>query len=469
MAAMRQRGADTAADIAEWADDFTVTLHDALSLLVSSESDDSDRDKEGASPPASPLQTERPGAAALPVSAATSLPVVGALVAEPPGIIARAAANLGLAVPMPQDPQCPDQLRGIWGLEAATRPARLDPIWPMFPAISPYFSGAAAEPGRLGAPVKTFIQVTKTEGLADRGYRAVPPMGPVCHLWWMTCRPLPRRQRNSGDTSPALCLHPGGSIPLQAPVAAIGPRQSLSRRRRQLLLLAPRLTSTARLHRRLRRAASEGPGQRAHGAMSRPTSAGEGNYRAREKRRPSINLVLLIEPALHYLYEGSHTRLNGAARLHRGLRRAASKGLGQRCPAPQALRDEGEACDSEKQLFTKDGCFLPVPQLTPEPAGSAITVSHASSATGGCGRSPCACRGCPEESVGINRGRGQYGEYHRLCQELRLDEDSFKVYFRLNRQQFEGVLTFIGPTIAKMNTNYRESISPPQRLCICLR
>ncbi|CAL8292769.1 unnamed protein product [Arctogadus glacialis] len=37
------------------------------------------------------------------------------------------------------------------------------------------------------------------------------------------------------------------------------------------------------------------------------------------------------------------------------------------------------------------------------------------------------------------------------------------------RQQFEGVLTFIGTTIAKMNNNYRESISPAQRLCICLR
>ena len=94
--------------------------------------------------------------------------------AELPGIIARAAANLGLVVPMPQAPQRPDQLHGIWGLEAATCPARLDPIWPMFSAIRPYFSGAAAEPGQLGAPVKTFIQVTKTEGLTDRGYRAVP-------------------------------------------------------------------------------------------------------------------------------------------------------------------------------------------------------------------------------------------------------------------------------------------------------
>ena len=41
----RQRGADTAAAIAERADNFTVPLDDALSLLVSSESDDSDRDE----------------------------------------------------------------------------------------------------------------------------------------------------------------------------------------------------------------------------------------------------------------------------------------------------------------------------------------------------------------------------------------------------------------------------------------
>ncbi|CAL8339539.1 unnamed protein product [Boreogadus saida] len=40
---MRQRGADTTAAIAEWADDFTVPLDDALSLLVSSESVDPHR------------------------------------------------------------------------------------------------------------------------------------------------------------------------------------------------------------------------------------------------------------------------------------------------------------------------------------------------------------------------------------------------------------------------------------------
>ncbi|KAJ8352060.1 hypothetical protein SKAU_G00235360 [Synaphobranchus kaupii] len=69
----------------------------------------------------------------------------------------------------------------------------------------------------------------------------------------------------------------------------------------------------------------------------------------------------------------------------------------------------------------------------------------------------------------INRGRKQFGEYHRLVQELRLDDARFKAYFRLNRQQFEEVLQKIGPTIAKMQTNYRETISPAERLCICLR
>ncbi|CAL8397998.1 unnamed protein product [Boreogadus saida] len=68
----RQRRADTAGVI-----DFNAPLDDAPSLLANSESDDSDR-------------------------------VVGALVAELPGIIARAAANLGLVVPMPQAPQRPD-------------------------------------------------------------------------------------------------------------------------------------------------------------------------------------------------------------------------------------------------------------------------------------------------------------------------------------------------------------------------
>jgi len=49
----------------------------------------------------------------------------------------------------------------------------------------------------------------------------------------------------------------------------------------------------------------------------------------------------------------------------------------------------------------------------------------------------------------INRGRRQFGEYHRLIQELRLDDARFKAYFRLNRQQFEEVLQKMGQASPK--------------------
>uniref|UniRef100_A0A673H1W4 Zgc:194221 n=1 Tax=Sinocyclocheilus rhinocerous TaxID=307959 RepID=A0A673H1W4_9TELE len=62
--------------------------------------------------------------------------------------------------------------------------------------------------------------------------------------------------------------------------------------------------------------------------------------------------------------------------------------------------------------------------------------------------------------------RHKYGEYHRLVQELKLDGAKFKVYFRLITQQFEDLLSMVGPSITKMETNYRETISPAQRLCI---
>ena len=46
--------------------------------------------------------------------------------------------------------------------------------------------------------------------------------------------------------------------------------------------------------------------------------------------RPSINLVLLIETALHCFLKGNLALLTSPAHLHRRLRRVASKALGQR-------------------------------------------------------------------------------------------------------------------------------------------
>ena len=100
--------------------------------------------------------------------------------------------------------------------------------------------------------------------------------------------------------------------------------------------------------------------------------------------RPSINLVLSIEPAFHCLFK----RQSRPAYQPRPPPSQA-QASGQQKPRlagalphkrRRQLRGEGEARDGETHLFTRAGCFLPVPQLTPEPTASAITVLHASSA-----------------------------------------------------------------------------------------
>ena len=69
----------------------------------------------------------------------------------------------------------------------------------------------------------------------------------------------------------------------------------------------------------------------------------------------------------------------------------------------------------------------------------------------------------------ILQGREQHGEFHRLVQELRLDGERFQRYFRLDREQFDQLLSMIGPVITMMTTNYRRPIPPAERLAICLR
>ncbi|CAL8252742.1 unnamed protein product [Boreogadus saida] len=182
----RQRRADTAA-IAEWADDFTVPLDDALSLLVSSESDDSRRGG-GVS-----LGFPSPNGEARGNSIAR---LCRHLTSSGWSFGGRATGHYrqGSRKPWPcgahaSGPQRPGQRRGIWGLEAATRPTRLEPIWPMFPAISSYFSGAAAEPGRLGALVKTFIQ-NMNHDIEEKGIvgRECLPLEPRFPLPMDRCR-----------------------------------------------------------------------------------------------------------------------------------------------------------------------------------------------------------------------------------------------------------------------------------------
>ncbi|KAK7162422.1 hypothetical protein R3I93_006656 [Phoxinus phoxinus] len=58
----------------------------------------------------------------------------------------------------------------------------------------------------------------------------------------------------------------------------------------------------------------------------------------------------------------------------------------------------------------------------------------------------------------ILQARQQFGEYHRLVQELRLDDSRFQQYFRLDRNQFDNLLSKVGPRIERQDTNYRRAI-----------
>jgi hypothetical protein len=69
----------------------------------------------------------------------------------------------------------------------------------------------------------------------------------------------------------------------------------------------------------------------------------------------------------------------------------------------------------------------------------------------------------------IIRKRQELGEFHRLVQELRLDQQRFLQYFRMTPETFDNLLHVVGPHIRKQTTNYRKPISPEQRLAICLR
>ena len=69
----------------------------------------------------------------------------------------------------------------------------------------------------------------------------------------------------------------------------------------------------------------------------------------------------------------------------------------------------------------------------------------------------------------ILRRRTELGEFHRLLQELRLDDNRFQRYLRLTGAQFEDLLARVGARISRLDTNYRRSIPAAERLSICLR
>lgn len=69
----------------------------------------------------------------------------------------------------------------------------------------------------------------------------------------------------------------------------------------------------------------------------------------------------------------------------------------------------------------------------------------------------------------INKKRKIFGEYHHLMADLEGDEEKFRRYFRLNKEQFDEVLACVGNAIKKEDTNYRKAITSKERLAMCLR
>ncbi|KAL1277114.1 hypothetical protein QQF64_023787 [Cirrhinus molitorella] len=68
----------------------------------------------------------------------------------------------------------------------------------------------------------------------------------------------------------------------------------------------------------------------------------------------------------------------------------------------------------------------------------------------------------------ILQRRTQLGQFHRLLQELHLDDGRFQRYFRLSRSQFDELLSRISERISLQDTNYKHSMPPAERLSICL-
>nr|XP_039254584.1 protein ALP1-like [Styela clava] len=70
----------------------------------------------------------------------------------------------------------------------------------------------------------------------------------------------------------------------------------------------------------------------------------------------------------------------------------------------------------------------------------------------------------------ILQRRNELGEFSRLVKELELERESyFFQYFRLSTEKFRELARLIGPKIARLDTNWRKSISAEQRLAITLR
>lgn len=69
----------------------------------------------------------------------------------------------------------------------------------------------------------------------------------------------------------------------------------------------------------------------------------------------------------------------------------------------------------------------------------------------------------------ILKKRKLEGEYWTLFKELIDDEEKNVSYFRMSRYQFDILLNKIELLISKQDTIFKESLSPKEKLAVCLR
>lgn len=65
------------------------------------------------------------------------------------------------------------------------------------------------------------------------------------------------------------------------------------------------------------------------------------------------------------------------------------------------------------------------------------------------------------------RERAVKGDLLRMYHDLQ--HEYFKNYFRVNREQFQELLSFIEEDIKKQDTNFRKAITPLEKLAVTLR
>ena len=66
--------------------------------------------------------------------------------------------------------------------------------------------------------------------------------------------------------------------------------------------------------------------------------------------------------------------------------------------------------------------------------------------------------------------RQVFGAFHSLVQELATeDPKQLRHFLRLSGDAFDDLLHIVGPSISKLNTQYKDSIPPEERLAVTLR